>query len=106
MYKVYANKDNTFAVQLIKNDVVLTVNEMQAITVVGLMFDGTEYDSDTYGSAFDWATREAEGVVIFELGAVLTTVARDNKAEIIIYTATDTNGVVWTTIDVKVIVLT
>ncbi len=106
MYKVYANRDNTFAVELIKNDVTLTVAEMGAITKVGLMFNGTEYHSGTYASAFDWATRDTEGVVIFQLGEVLTTEARDNKAEIFIYTASDLNGVVWTTIDVKVIVLT
>lgn len=103
MYKVYQDRDNTFAVQLIKNGVILTTLEMQAITNVGLNFEGIEYDYDTYSTAFDWSTRESEGVVIFKLGSVLTSPARDNKAEIIIYTATDTNGVIWTTIDVQVL---
>jgi len=103
MYKVYEDRDNTFAVQLIKNDVVLTVNEMQSINNIGLVFEGVEYDYDTYNTAFDWSTREAEGVVIFKLGGVLTAPARDLKTEIVIYTAVDTVGVIWTTIDVKVL---
>lgn len=102
MYIVYEDRDNTFALQLIKNGVKLTAVEMQAITKASLKFDGTEYDSDTHASAFDWSTREDEGVMIFQLGEVLSA-ARDTKAEVILYTATDTNGVIWTTIDIKVI---
>ena len=102
MYTVYEDRDNTFALQLIKNGVKLTTAEMQAITVASLKFDGTEYTSTEYGSAFDWSTREDEGVLIFQLGGVLSA-GRDTKAEVIIYTATDTNGVIWTTIDIKVI---
>lgn len=103
MYIVYEDRDNTFAVQLIKNDVKLTTGEMQAITNIGLVFEGVEYDYDTYSTAFDWSTREDEGVVIFKLGAVLAAPARDTKTEIVIYTATETDGVIWTTIDVKVV---
>ena len=81
----------------------LTTGEMQAITKVGLVFSGTEYESGTYESAFDWSTREDEGVVIFKLGSVLASPARDNNAEVVIYTATDTDGIIWTTIDVQVL---
>jgi len=103
MYTVIVDRDNTFALQLIKNKVVLTTNEMQAITKVGLKFNGTEYESDTYPDGeFDWATREAEGVVVFKLGGTLSA-GRDTKAEVIIYSATETLGVVWKTIDVKVL---
>jgi hypothetical protein len=87
----------------LKNNVKLTTLEMQAITNVGLVFEGVEYDDTTYPTAFDWATRETEGVVICKLGSVLTSPARDTKAEIIIYTATDTVGVIWSTIDIQVL---
>lgn len=103
MYTVYEDRDNSFAVQLVKNEVKLTTAEMQAITKIAVMFDGTEYDSDTYPAGFDWTTREDEGVVILTLGSVLTAPARDTKAELLIYTLTDTDGLVWDLLDIKVV---
>jgi hypothetical protein len=102
MYTVYKDRDNTFALELIKNKVSLTTAEMQNITKVGILYNGTEYESGTYPNAFDWSTREDEAAVIFALGPVLAA-GRDTKTEVIIYTATDTNGVVWKTIDLKVV---
>ena len=103
MYTVYEDRNNTICLQLFKNGIKLTSTEMDAFTNASIIFDGTEYDYDTYNAAFDWATRKAEAVIIIALGEVLDAPARDTKAELILYTATDTLGVVWGTLDIKVV---
>jgi len=103
MYKVYIGRDNEFAVQLVKNGVKLTASEMQAITNVGIVYEGTEYKYSDYNDAFDWSTREDEGVLICKLGGIFNTEGRDTKSELILYTATDVNGVVWDYLDIKII---
>jgi len=102
-YKVYEDRNNTIGVQLVKNGVKLTSDEMDAITNAGIIVDGTEYDYDAYATAFDWSTRKSEGVLIIALGAVLDAPLRDTKAEIVIYDATNTSGIIWDTIDIEVV---
>jgi hypothetical protein len=103
MITVYIGRDNAFALKLLKNSVALTSDEMAAITNVGVIFDGTEYDYDTYATAFDFTTYATTSIITIALGGTLTTAARDRHAEIVIYTATDTSGVIWAVVDLDVV---
>lgn len=106
MYTTYKDRDNTFAIQLVKNGVAFTSSEMQAITKVELLFKEVYYNSTDHPSAFDWTTRESEGVVIFSLGTISAIVAgRDKGSELIIYSSDYTDGVVWGLLDINVIEL-
>jgi len=103
MYTVYEDRDNTFSLQLLKNGVKLTSDEMDAITEVSIIVDGTEYLSSENDDFADTSTRKSEGVVTLQLGALLDAPIRDTKAEIVIYDASNTNGIIWDTIDLKVV---
>ena len=104
MYTVYFNKDNTFAVQLTRDGLAIAVSEMEAITKVELLLNGVLRSSAVFTSAFDWVTRKAESVIIFDLGGISgLSPGHDKTAELILYGANYPAGIVWTTLDIRVI---
>jgi hypothetical protein len=105
-YTAYKDRDNTFAIQFIKNGVVLTQSEIEAITKVELLHNGNYYNSTNDSSGFDLVTRKADGIIVFKLGEISDIgQGQDENAEIIIYSADYPDGVVWETIDLTVIEL-
>jgi len=104
METVYRGYRNVFAKKLQKAGEVLNLQQMQAITKVGIVYSGTLYASNTYPTAFDWISRASEGVVSFSLGIIPDLpVGRDKKAEIIVYAEDYAQGIVWGIIDLQVI---
>lgn len=103
----YADRDNEreITMQMRDDDTDelrdLTEAEMSAITKVEIHYDDTYYDSDTYASGFDWTTYASSAKLVLKLGNILP-VGRDRKAELIIYDAIHTNGIVWDQMDIKV----
>lgn len=92
----YVGRDNEFTVTILSDGAAF---DLAALTKVGIVFGGTEYDSDDYADAFDWTTG-GTGEISFYLGKIstITEAAVDSKAEIILYSNDSPNGIVWDTI--------
>lgn len=99
---VYLGRDNTIELQLLADKTPLTALQMQAITKIELIYNGQTISSQTNPDAFDWSTREAEGVVIIALGDISISAGTDLAADLIIYDAENTNGIVWSSFTLKV----
>lgn len=105
-YTVYKDRNNTFALQLLKDGVVLTSQEIDAILTVEILHNGSYYNSTQYPSAFDKTTRKAEGIIIFKLGEIADLMpGHDQNAELIIYSADYDDGLVWTILDLNIVEL-
>ncbi|NIT60462.1 MAG: hypothetical protein GWN00_30940 [Aliifodinibius sp.] len=103
MYTVYKGRDNTFTIQLLEND---EPYDISAIDKVGIIYKGTEYDSDVYPESFDYTTGASDGKITFKLGAISAlTEGRDSKSELITYDPTNTNGVYWGYLSIRVMTL-
>lgn len=97
---VYKGRDNTFD-KLLKRDGV--AENLSSVTKVGLLFLGRYIHSNNYPSAFDYVTQKTLGIITFRLGAIATLpTGRDQATELIIYDATNPNGIVWGTFDLEV----
>jgi hypothetical protein len=104
---VYLGRDNTFELKLLEkrpgaNPEALTQDQMEAITRIDLIYSGTTISSQTNSSAFDWSTRQTEGVVIFALGGLDIPVGSDLAVELIVYDAEHPNGILWGSFSLKV----
>ena len=101
---VWTDRNNTIDL-LLKSDGVVVTGLDVSVTKMQLKFDSIIYDSDTtghgLGNAFDWVSRGAEGIIILSLGAVLPTGKRDRRAELILFDADATAGIVWDQLDIK-----
>lgn len=99
--KTYRGYDNI-------NDLLLKADgvaqDISTTTKAAFIYNGVEFNSDNYASAFDWATDGADGVIHLKIGAIGTDieVGRDKKAKLIIYDPNYPNGHVWGTFDLEV----
>lgn len=104
---IYADRDNPIALVLQEDEENITEAQMLAITKVGIRYDpasdgdGAYYDSATYSTLFDWTTYADEAKIVMKLGTILP-VGYDRKAELLIYNASNTNGIVWAQLKLKV----
>jgi hypothetical protein len=98
---VWKDRANATSIQLLKNGTALTVEEMAAITKVGLIYKGTEYNSDDYPEAFDLSTEAATGSIVIKPGLLGWEVGQDN-VEIVIYDAVNVEGIIWLQIKAKI----
>ena len=99
---IWNARNNAIRLELTKDDTVLTQTEIEAITKAEIKFNNTYYDSDTYASSWDLVTYKADGQIEFSFGLLGLTASTDRKAELIIYDAANTNGIVWTQGKIKV----
>ena len=97
---IYISRDNAFGFALTEDGDVQT--DLSFITRVILTVDGDGYDSDVLGSSKIWwtDTETVSGVTAevlqFKLGAESEIVAGAYyDCRLVIYDATNTNGVVW-----------
>jgi len=103
METIYVDRNNKFAKKLYLNNTALTSDQMDAISRVDIVFKGVTYDSATYAAAFDWTTEKANSYIIFALGEIsVLPEGHDQKAELIVYTSEDTDGIIWDYIDLTV----
>jgi hypothetical protein len=103
MYTVYKGRDNTFTIQLLEDD---EPYDISSVNKVGIIYKGTEYDSDSYSGSFDFITDASDGKIAFKLGIISgLPEGRDSKAEVITYDALNTNGVYWGYIALRVMTL-
>ncbi len=94
---IWKDRDNPAFVQLLKGGELLTEDEMDAITKIEILFNGTYYSSTDHAGMFDWATYKSAAKVMITAGLVdMGDVLIDKKAELIVYDASNTNGIVWT----------
>jgi len=97
----YLGKDNVSRLEL------KTAGSLQSIadlTKVEIKINGVVYSSADDADAFDWATEGADGILRLALGKISSLVAgKDRKAELILYDASNTNGIVWGTVHVKIL---
>lgn len=101
---IYLGRDNKFDKRLEADDV---IQNLSSVTKVGVLFNGNYYHSDNWPDAFDYATQAADGIITFDLASISSIAAgRDTEAEIIIYDATNPQGIIWDTFDLEIIALT
>jgi len=104
---IYTDRDNPITLILKEDDENITEAQMLAITKVGVRYDpddngaGVYYNSDDYPTKFDWTTNADEAKVTMKLGTLLPA-GYDRKAELLIYNAVNTNGIVWDQFRLKV----
>jgi hypothetical protein len=105
---IYKNRDNPITLILQEDSENITEAQMLSITKVAIRYsatgdpdDGIYYDSDTYSALFDWTTYADEAKIVMKLGTILPA-GRDHRAELIIYNAANTNGIVWDQISIRV----
>jgi hypothetical protein len=100
MYTVYKGHDNVFTILFEENDV---AQDLSAVNKVELLYKGTTYDSDTDPNSFDYSTDGADGKIHFKLGIISgITVGKDSRSEIILYDPSNTNGIFWGYISLRV----
>lgn len=100
---VYLGRNNTIELQLLEDSTALTTAQMQAITRMDLIYNGVTISSQENPSAFDWSTREDEAVVIISLGGLEISIGMDLAADLIVYDAQNTDGIVWASFNLKVV---
>jgi hypothetical protein len=97
---IYLNRDNKFSLLLKSNDV---VEDLSTVTKVEILHLENYYNSDNFASAFDYSTRATGGIIIFDLASIASLEAgRDQNAELIIYDATNPEGIIWGTFDLDI----
>ena len=94
---VWKDRDNPTYIQLQENEVNLTPGQMEAITKAEIYFDGNYYNSNDNPECFDLTTMKDESTLILHLGLLPLHdgYAENDLAELILYDAVNTNGVVW-----------
>jgi len=94
---VWKDRNNISYFELSKQGELLTAIEMSAITKAEIKYNDLYYNSDDYPTAFDWITLESESKLIVKFGLIDLgdNLSKDRKAELIIYDAVNTDGVVW-----------
>jgi hypothetical protein len=92
--KVYIGRDNEVIFSLYNDKQLWTSDDIDEITKAEICYKDEYYDSDTYPDYFDFVTYASQGAIGVKLGRIVSTEGTDRYAELIIYTATYTNGVV------------
>ena len=100
--KNYIGYDNVNDLLLKENGV---IEDISTITKAAFIFNGNEYNSDNFPSAFDWSTDGASGIIHLSIGKIGSSISkgRDKKTELILYDANYPNGHVWGTFDLEVL---
>ena len=100
MYKVYKGHDNVFTILFEEDDV---AQDLSAVTKVELLYKGVTYDSDTDPNSFDFTTDGSDGKVHFKLGIISDIeTGTDSRSELVLYDPSNTNGIYWGYIGIKV----
>ncbi|NIT58631.1 MAG: hypothetical protein GWN00_21110 [Aliifodinibius sp.] len=103
MYTVYKGRDNTFTVQLLEDE---EIKQLTGVSSVSIIYKGTEYSSDVYGGSFDFSSNPSLGYITFKLGNIpALPEGRDSRTELIVYDPSNTNGVYWGYMSLKVTTL-
>jgi hypothetical protein len=99
--KTYRGYDNI-------NDLLLKADgvaqDISSITKAAFIYNGKEFNSTNFATAFDWSTDGSDGVIHLKIGKIGSSidVGRDKEAELILYDANYPNGHVWGTFDLQV----
>jgi len=100
---IWKDRDNPSFIQLLKGGELLTELEMDAITKIEILFNGTYYSSADYAGLFDWTTYKSTAKVMITAGMIdMGVVLTDKKAELIVYDASNINGIVWAQISITI----
>lgn len=91
---IWKGRDNSIDL-LIKADGEIVTGLDVTVTKIELKYKDIYYSSTDSPTSFDWASRGADGVIILKLGLLSLPAGKDKKAELIIYDAVNTNGIVW-----------
>jgi len=94
------DRDNDFTVTLKKNGTVLTALEMGDITKFEIKYNGEYYNSVDDPTGF--TITAATGSVLVKPTALELPISSGDIVEVIVYTATDTNGRLWEDFTLKV----
>jgi len=103
---VYRTYDNEIKLLLTEDGSAYT--SLASATNIKIRFNSTTYSGTAtdmgmgVGEEFDIETSGSEGYLILRLGGVLPA-GRDQKTEVIVYHDDFPNGIVWDTIDLKVV---
>ena len=101
---VYVGYNNALSLIVKIEEAVLTPAQMSAITKVGIVYNNVLYESTQYPGAFDTESRASEGVLVLRLGNIPNLPAgRDRETELILWANDYPNGIVWGTLDIKVV---
>jgi hypothetical protein len=106
METVYKGYDNRFARRLRSNGKIVSQEDFNSITQVGIVFNNVLYTSNQYDTAFDLISRATERIIVFSLGKIAALpVSRDKNALVVIYTTVFPSGIVWGSLDINVVSL-
>ena len=104
----YVGRDDYFIVTILSDGSPVS---LAAVTGIGIVFNGTEYKSGSYPTAFSWSTETddvptgdgTKGQITFYVGKIsaIDEAAVDPKTEIVLYDAASPNGIPWDTIHLK-----
>jgi len=100
---VYLDRNNPISFILKENGSAISSTVMSAISKVEIQYQGLSYTSASYTSSFDFTTYASTAKIIAYLGTIGLPVGRDYEAELLIYSPTNPEGLVWDTIDLQVI---
>jgi len=102
---VYIGRDNEISILLKAREVDsadATEQDISASTRMTLKVGNLTIDSNTYPSAFDWATDGASGILYLDIGSVAGLKKGLFRARLTIYDLTYPNGWVWDEFMLKV----
>ena len=100
---VYLGRDNTIDL-LLKSDG--SVYDLSSATTIEIIFSGSTVNSDNVPGWFDWTSGSlTTGQVNIRLGDAGASIAAGTvyKAELIIYNSSNTSGIYWGAVPVKVV---
>lgn len=98
---VWKDRANPIFIQLTQGGVALESDDIDLITKAELHYKGGYYSSTDYPDYFDLSTYKADGKIVIKPGLLPLTVGND-AAELIIYDATNTEGLFWMQIATQV----
>lgn len=99
---VYIGRDNLFSLEVLEDNVAVDL-VAGGVTRVDLDIEGKiTIDSDTYPSAFDYATDGASGIIHFDFGGLTLPLGKDFNTTLIIYDSAHTDGQIWDTFDLTI----
>lgn len=102
MERIYLTRGNSINITL---DADGTAVDLSSVTRMTLAVGSTTLDSAIHSGVFDWTTSGASGILILTLGAQ-TIAAGDYEAQLTVYDATYTTGLVWGEIPLTVVAAT
>lgn len=98
---VWKDRANPVAIELYRAGVILTTEQMGAITAISIRYLDIYYNSNDHTGIFDWATRAAEGILVIKPGLLPLAIGKD-VVELIVYDSFNTEGLFWMQIATRV----